>query len=93
MLFRSRLAASEASLLSSHANRAIESDSTGNTFALLMVHPLQNTLFVGAVTEVEIRQTAGRDERKHIMDFTLLLLSNIFMTGIIYLIIRFIWQT
>lgn len=77
----------------SHANRAIESDSTGITFAPLVVHPLLNVSIIGDVNEVDTSQAAGRDGREHIMDFTLLLLlSNIFMAFFIYLVVRLIWQ-
>jgi hypothetical protein len=77
----------------SHANRAIDSDSTGNTFALLVVHPLQNVSVIGDMNEIARSQAAVRDGREHIMDFTLLLLlSNMFMACFLYLVVRLIWQ-
>lgn len=54
---------------------------------------MQNVSIIGDVKEVETSQSAGREGREHIMDFTLLLLlSNIFMAFFIYLVVRLIWQ-
>ena len=80
-------------VLGSHANRAIGSRSDGSDIPALMVHPLHNASVIGDVNEVDTSQAAGCDGRKHIMDFTLLiLLSNIFMAFFIYLVVRLIWQ-
>lgn len=79
--------------LSSHANRAIESDLTGNVVALSVVYPLQIVFNIGDANDVETSQAAGWDGREHIMDFTLLLLlSNVGMAFFIYLVVRLIWQ-